>query len=254
VPNVSAADSRSAHHRLPKVVLFDMDDTIFDHSLTCRAALGQLRREESFLRGRPLDDLWKEYNRLLGVTHLPVMLGQRPGDEARTDRFARLATWCGHPVDRSAATALSRRYRDHYQRLRRPVPGAPEFVRSLPGRTQIGIVTDNTVAEQTEKIAFLGLEGTIDFLVTSEEIGVGKPDSAMFRAALERAEASAAEAVMIGDRWEFDIVGARGVGMPALWFNRFRAPRPGAIEVPEFASYRSPLRLERLLASPAVAR
>lgn len=239
---------------LPKVVLFDMDDTIFDHTLTCRAALSQLRRETPFLRSRSVDDVWHEYDRLLANTHRPVMLGQRSGDDVRTDRFELLAAWCGHPVDRPTAAVLSHRYRDHYQQLRRPVAGAPGFVRQLRGRTRVGVVTDHTVAEQTEKISFLGLSEAIDFLVTAEEIGAAKPDAAMFRAALERAGAGPAEAVMIGDRWEYDIVGARRLGIPAIWFNRFRVPRPAPIEVPEFASFRSPGRLERLIASSIARR
>jgi putative hydrolase of the HAD superfamily len=225
-----------------------MDDTIFDHSLTCRSALGALRHESETFRGCSLGRLWEEYGRLLEDTHTDVMLGRRTSDEVRTERFMSLAAWCDHPVDRKTAAAFSRRYRAHYQRLRRPVRGAPEFVRRLKGRTQIGIVTNNTVAEQVRKLAFLGLERTVDFLVTSEEIGAAKPNVEIFRAALERGDASPDEAVMVGDRWDGDVTGARDAGIRAVWFNRFHRPRPAPVAVPEFASYRAPRRLEWLLA------
>ncbi|MGI0130790.1 MAG: HAD family hydrolase [Thermoplasmata archaeon] len=233
-----------------KVVLFDMDDTIFDHSLTCRDALGRLRATHPSLRGRPLDELSREYGRLLGATHSDVMLGRRTSDEVRTDRFERLAVWTGHPVDRAHAEELSREYRSYYQQLRRPVDGAPEFVRSLRGRARVGVVTNHTVAEQEEKLVFLALETDVDFLVTSEEVGAAKPDPSIFRAALDRACVSSAEAVMVGDGWETDIVGARAAGIAAVWFNRFRARPPAGDLVPQFTSFRAVRRLERLLELP----
>lgn len=236
--------------RLPKLVLFDMDDTIFDHSLTCREALRQLRREHGAIRGRSLMETWREYGRLLGTTHTDVMLGRRPSDEVRAERFQRLAAWSGHPIEPEVAARISLMYRRHYQRLRRPVPGAPDAVRRLEGRTRLGIVTNNTVAEQVEKLAFLGLDRTVEFLVTSEEVGVAKPDPAIFRAALDRAGATPEETVMVGDSWETDVAGARAVGIRAIWFNRFRAPAPIPLGVSEFTTFRVPRRLERLLAAP----
>ncbi|MGA9840515.1 MAG: HAD family hydrolase [Thermoplasmata archaeon] len=232
---------------LPKVVLFDMDDTIFDHSLTCRAALGQLRRRDPRLRGRPLEQLWRRYNELLGSTHLAVMLGRRTSDDARAERFLLLTEWLGHAVDPGSANRMSLAYRDLYQQLRRAVPGAPDALRRLHGRAKIGIVTNNTVAEQTEKLAFLGLNPVVDLLVTSEEIGAAKPDPAIFRAALERAGARPDEAVMVGDSWSSDVEGAAAAGIRAVWFNRFRAARPSALDVSEFSTFRAPRRLERLL-------
>jgi HAD superfamily hydrolase (TIGR01549 family) len=254
VPGTRPASRPKLPRALPKTVLFDMDDTIFDHSLTCRAALAQLRREVPALRGPTLDAMWNEYNRLLGATHTDVMLGRRSSEAVRAERLQRLATWAGHVIDASEAAELSRVYREHYQSLRRPVPGAPEMVRRLRGRTRVGVVTNNTVAEQTQKLAFLGLQGEVDFLVTSEEVGAAKPDPSIFRAALERAGAAPKEAVMIGDSWTSDVAGARSAGIRAVWFNRFRVPRPPGAPVPEFDSFRSPLRVERLLAPPGRIR
>jgi HAD superfamily hydrolase (TIGR01549 family) len=231
-----------------------MDDTIFDHSLTCRAALGELRRSGKTLQGRTLDELWHEYVRLLGATHTDVMLGRRTAEDVRTDRFALLAAWCGPSIERDRARELSRQYRANYQRLRRPVAGAPEFVRRLHGRTKIGIVTNNTIVEQEEKLVFLRLDRFVDFLVTSEEVGSAKPEPAIFRTALERAGAVAAEAVMVGDAWESDVLGARRSGVPAVWFNRFHGTQADGASVAEFSSFRPAVGLERLLAHSASSR
>jgi HAD superfamily hydrolase (TIGR01549 family) len=235
--------------RLPPLLLFDLDDTIFDHTLTCRAALAELRRKESDLRGPSLEDTLREYGRLLNSTHTDVMLGRRTADEVRAERFGRLTEWAGHPVARSRAEELSSRYRHHYQRLRRAVPGAPEAIRRLAGRAKIGIVTNNTVEEQVEKLAFLRLERDVDFLVTSEEVGKAKPDPAIFRAALHRGNRAPRDAVMVGDSWESDVVGARGAGIRAVWFNRFETPHPAGPGAAELTSFRPVARFERLLSA-----
>jgi HAD superfamily hydrolase (TIGR01549 family) len=240
--------------KLPPLVLFDLDDTIFDHSMTCRAALVALRQEQPFLRRTPIDEQWRTYAELLSSTHVRVMLGSRSIEDARRERFERLAKRAGRSVSKVEAEALSQSYRAHYQRLRRPVPGAPEFLRQLRGRARIGIVSNNTRAEQTEKLAFLGLGEVVDDLVTSAELGIAKPDPAIFRVALEHAGAGPSDAVMVGDVWESDVLGARAAGIRPVWFNRFRIPRPARWAVDEFASFRPPRRLDRLLAASSGGR
>ena len=51
-----------------------------------------------------------------------------------------------------------------------------------------------------------GIRKYIDVIVASAEEGVAKPDRRMFEIALERANCSANQAVMIGDRIDYDIV------------------------------------------------
>lgn len=51
----------------------------------------------------------------------------------------------------------------------------------------------------------------------------GKPGDLMFRMAMERCGSTAATTVMIGDNPSTDIVGARNVGMKAVWISNGRA-------------------------------
>ncbi len=83
---------------LPKAVFFDMDDTIFDHSLTCRRALACLRRTETRLRGPSLDVVWHEYARLLDAVQPDVFAGRITIQAARVERFRQLARFCGTEV------------------------------------------------------------------------------------------------------------------------------------------------------------
>ena len=225
-----------------------MDDTIFDHALTSRRALGRLRVTEPRLRSRSLDDVWREYSRLLEAIHVEVLSGNVTIEEARVERFRQLARFCGTTVSPSAASELSREYRGHYLELRRAVPGVRRVLARLRGRTVVGVVTNNQVAEQEEKLDYLKLRPFIDFMIVSEGVGVSKPDPMIFRVALDKAEARPEDAVMIGDSWTSDVTGARNAGIRPVWFNRFRLPAPEPWPVTELESFRSPVLTEAVIA------
>jgi HAD superfamily hydrolase (TIGR01549 family) len=221
----------------PAAVLVDLDDTIFDHSFTVRAAIVALRRTRSFLRRRPLDELWQEYLRRVDDDTPQVAIGKLAPLEARRARWRAVAAECGASLEAEDADRLADEYRALYQRLRRPVPGAPEAVRALHRKAGIAVITNHTAEEQGEKLRFLGLDRAVNFLVTPEEVGVTKPEPEIFRAALDRLGVGPEEATMIGDRWDSDILGAFAAGIPPIWFNRFHRARPSPIPVGEFESW-----------------
>ncbi len=232
------ASPRTVRGTSRRVVLVDMDDTLFDHSLTCRAAIAELRRERAFLRRQPLEQLWREYLRQLESTWATLSPTRAAIDEARRERWRRLALSCGATPSEGEVAALSRTYRRQYQRLRRPVPGTRALLARLHRRAPVVIVTNNELAEQEEKVRFLGIGEHIDGLVVSETVGVGKPDARIFQAALRAVGARPHEATMLGDSWANDVVGARRARIRPVWFNRFGVPPPGRGTVAELRSLR----------------
>ena len=232
---------------VPRAVFFDMDDTIFDHALTCRDALARVRRDWPLFGRRPAVEVWRQYTRLLEEIHAEVVLGRLDPMAARRRRFRLLARFCGGEISEEEAAECSRQYRGHYQALRRAVPGVGSLLRRLHGRVEVGVVSNNQTTEQEEKLAFLGFDRWVDHLVVSEEVGVAKPDPRIFEVALARASASPEQAVMVGDSWANDVLGARGARIGAVWFNRFAAPPPGPFRVPEIRSFRAPARAEETL-------
>ncbi len=67
----------------------------------------------------------------------------------------------------------------------------------------------------------LGLEPYLDFVVTSGEVGVDKPEPLIFLTALQRAGINASEAVHVGDQYKLDVIGARGVGITPVLIDRY---------------------------------
>ena len=66
----------------------------------------------------------------------------------------------------------------------------------------------------------LGFAPLLDFKVTSFEVGYDKPRPEIFQVALDRAGVKPNEAIFVGDQYEQDIRGARGVGMHAVLIDR----------------------------------
>ena len=82
-------------------------------------------------------------------------------------------------------------------------------------------------------------------LITSKAAKVkGAFCARIFRLALKRAGCSPEEAVVVGDSWASDIVGARNAGIRAVWFNPGGLPKP---EAPEARELRSLLPVERAM-------
>lgn len=207
-----------------RAVLCDLDDTLFDHRHATQAALAELAREEPALAAWPAVELHRRHGAILEALHVEVLTGRRSVDEARLERFARLLDAAGADRIAERAEAAAGFYRSAYERAWRAVPGAPELLAALNARRiPCVIVTNNGVAEQRRKLAGVGLERHVAALVTSEEVGISKPARRIFEAALDAAGAEPIEAVMFGDGWHNDIVGARDAGIAAVWFNPLAA-------------------------------
>ena len=91
---------------------------------------------------------------------------------------------------------------------------------ALKLRGQILGMLSNTEWDIKETCQELGLSPYLAFVVTSGEVGQAKPHPPIFLAALERASVQASEALMVGDSYHSDILGAMGVGIRPLLLDR----------------------------------
>lgn len=76
---------------------------------------------------------------------------------------------------------------------------------------------DVSLGEVLERV---GVSTMLDCLVTSAEVGVAKPDPALFRQALERLGLRPEEAIHLGDSPELDLAGAEAAGIEAVLLRR----------------------------------
>jgi HAD superfamily hydrolase (TIGR01549 family) len=219
---------------LPGAILFDLDDTLFDHQHASSCALLDLHAR--YAGGSAYDAFAREHARVLEKYHVRFLDGEFTLDGARAARMVELFASFGERLDDARALEIALRYRELHQGNRRLVEGAHELLDALQGQAKLAVVTNNSVPEQWSKLRHLRIAEYFAAVVISEEVGVTKPAREISLAALARLDCRAHEAVMIGDNWEFDIVGARQAGIPAVWFNRFGTPHPAPEAVPEIVA------------------
>jgi putative hydrolase of the HAD superfamily len=213
-----------------RAVLFDLDDTLFDHRGCSQDALHAARDCHVSLRAMPLADLERLHSTFLEQLHGDVMLGKVPLEDARHERFRRLLAAAGATPSEAVVSLTAAAYRDRYREVRRAVPGAVPLLAALAGRVRVGVVSNNLFDEQLDKLKLCGLEPFVHALIVSERVGVSKPDPAIFTAALEAVGCRANEAVMVGDSWIADIAGARAAGIRPVWFNPMELALPDGAE------------------------
>jgi FMN phosphatase YigB (HAD superfamily) len=201
----------------PRVVIFDLDDTLCDYS-TARA----LRLRIAFtkaLAGRRTNENSPDIERLIENSILLQPHG--------TDHFADLLAPYG--VDALSAASSAAWFRANRFYGLQLFPEVVTVLDSLRGSRSdgglgridaVGIVTNGPKDVQRAKLEHLGLSSLVDFVVISEEFGLAKPDPEIFLEALRLAGATAGEAVVVGDSPEFDIAGAQKTGIRSIWMNR----------------------------------
>ena len=133
------------------------------------------------------------------------------------------------PASRRAVAAEA----PYPKELEAPYEGAEELFRTLSSCYKIGVIANQSVSS-TDRLTKWGLMPFISTCLCSFELGLEKPDPAIFELALERVRCSPLQAVMIGDRLDNDIRPARLLGWKTIriaqGFARFQSPRDGLDE------------------------
>lgn len=211
-----------------RAVLVDLDDTLYDHLHAARAGIVAVRERRAAWRPHTPEALLAEHLRVLEEQHPRVLAGELSPEAARRERMRGLFALAGEAPDDWTVEEAIATYRIAHDGARRAVPGAPALLDAIRARgLAVIVVTNHVTAEQREKLRVCRLDGRVDALVTSEEVGARKPDRKIFEAAFRKAGCEAPEAAMVGDSWPIDVCGARAAGIPSIvWLNRRGLPCP----------------------------
>jgi putative hydrolase of the HAD superfamily len=207
---------------LPEMVWLDLDDTLFDHSYSVACGLERIQRHYDAFAVHRLDKLVHLYNAALNEVYPAYLCGDIDFQEMRRRKFVRFCHKAGIAAAEAPDVAVFHRmYDDAYGRTRRAIPGSVEGVQRLRDLgIGIRVLTNGIRHSQEEKLRIIGLESLIPYLLTSEEAGAAKPDSRIFRWALQKTNKAARDVVMIGDNPINDVEGALSAGIRALYYSR----------------------------------
>ena len=196
-------------------VVFDLDNTLYSYDKAHAAAFEAVHelaaRDLSLSRAR-FDELHDQASRIL-----TKRCGGGPAIHNRLIRYQLMLEAAGLPF--AAAPLLSARYWEVFLQTLEPEPGMPDALRSLKEMgLRVGVGTNMTADLQFEKLRRLGVLPLLDFLVTSEELGVEKPDPRLFALCAEKAGTEPARCVFVGDSLEKDAIAAQTAGMCGVWY------------------------------------
>lgn len=227
-------------------VIFDLDDTLMvelesnDQAFlaTCRRAEERFGVDAEALREAIRDEaeqLWRDgplidYCDAIGMASWEGLWGDFSGDHPNfkvlskwipsfcLQAWSRALAGCG-VQDPDVAEQVSVAFRAERRVRHRLFPEAREVLEACSQRCRLALLTNGVPDIQWTKIRAVDLESHFQAVVISGEVGVGKPDRAIFELTLERMGAVADEAVMVGNSLRRDIAGAKGAGVRAIWMN-----------------------------------
>jgi HAD superfamily hydrolase (TIGR01509 family) len=215
-----------------RAVLFDLDDTLFDHSAASREALLEVAAA-GVLDGVDPERLIREFALHNATCWTLAAAGELPLDDLRVERFRRTLAALGLAgVDQAAVSGL---YLTAYAaRSPAEVPGARALVHRLLARGPVGIVTNGFPDLVEGKLRTLGLFGVVDPVLVADRIELMKPRPHAFAAAVERLRLPPQDVLFVGDSLSADVGGARAAGLRPCWFDRHATGLPDGAPVPEF--------------------
>jgi putative hydrolase of the HAD superfamily len=221
--------------KLPRAILFDMDDTIL---VAFGPAQSQWRRVIASFADRlgPLAaeaivaaiqessrELWADPARHKHWRH-------RIGEARRrivADAFAGLAA-CGQRVPaRSVCDALADAYNALHDAELELFPDAHETLDRLREHgVRLALVTNGAGEPQRAKVTRFALEARFDHIQIEGEHGFGKPEDRAYTHAMQMLGVGPADTWMVGDNLEWEIEAPQRLGIYAIWHDGYAAGLP----------------------------
>lgn len=265
-----------------RAVLFDLDNTLILEDESTFKALGAAGAVAHARAGIDADALataaaetaealWTaspEFARseAFGIWWGEGLWGDFAGD-AETPRAMRafvpafrIAVWRGALAkvgvsDDVLAEELSREYIRARRSAETIDPDAEAVLATVSHGRALALVTNGAGDVQREKLSRTPFARVFGAVVISVELGVGKPDPGIFRAAARLVDVHPRDAVMVGDSLVRDVKGAQAAGMRTVWIDRGLWKESGVTPDARISALRDlPAALDALEQRPASAR
>lgn len=203
-----------------KHIFFDLDHTLWDFEKNTAQALSQI---------------WGDFGgRLPGSLHVSTfyqhfrkhhlrLWNQLQRSEIRGNAWRWKRFWFTlldfQLADRELSQAMDQAFREQLPYQRHLIPYAREVLDYLSPRYSLHLLTNGWERMQRQKVRSSGIEGYFKQLICSEIALSRKPNPEIYIYAQKLAGASPDSSLMIGDRYDIDVLGARNAGWGQIHFN-----------------------------------
>ena len=223
--------------KLPPALLIDLDDTILDTTDSAdRNWLNVARRAcesgcsfdpnhffEVMLNVR--DWYWSDPDRSLQ--------GRLNLEQARANMVAETLRRMNYPGNLTQLSwDMQADFTEHRIQCMCPLDGAIEALTEFKRRhIKTALLTNGMGPTQRAKVDHFNLDQYFDSVLIEGEVGIGKPEPALFHRALSDLSVTHSQAWMIGDNLAWEVAAPQSLGIKGVWIDWRRSGLPDDSEI-----------------------
>jgi putative hydrolase of the HAD superfamily len=201
-------------------VLFDLDDTLMDHTGASTAALRAWIPTFGVAEDDidPLMNVWAD----LEQQHWPAWrAGEISFAEQRRRRARDFMIALGRTPTDDELDTIYAGYLTRYVNNWAAFPDAsPTLGQATAAGLLVGVLTNGNQDQQTAKLAATGLVELCGPVFASSTLPRAKPHPDAYHEACRQLGVAPEETLMVGDNYELDVVAARAAGLSAIHLDR----------------------------------
>src|SRR5699024_4937997 len=198
-----------------EIILFDVDDTLFDFGISEKEALTKAFLEFDLPSG--LTNYHASYKKISKALWQALEQGNISVTELGVERFRRLFLKHNLKID---AELFNRVYLGYLGKEVHLIQGAEEVCHHLRNH-RLAIITNGFKEVQTTRIGSSPLSDIFEQVIISEDAGTQKPEKGIFDYAFSKLQITNKDNVLIvGNSLTSDIQGGVNYGIDTCWFNR----------------------------------
>jgi len=195
-----------------KAVFFDADDTLLDHIACEKYALAEMFQKIGVNYKHSYRDVFRDIEIELWDN------STMPRENIFVHRFARLFETLNIPY--LQAGKANEYYCEALSQAGFSLEHSENVVKCIQEKgILICVVTNGLDAMQRSRISNSTFGRYISHIVTSEEVGIPKPNPLIFEVLLKKINLTAKDVLMVGDSLQNDILGAKNAGIQSVWYN-----------------------------------
>ncbi|WP_299673811.1 YjjG family noncanonical pyrimidine nucleotidase [uncultured Tenacibaculum sp.] len=200
-----------------KHIFFDLDHTLWDFDKNSALTFQQIFKEQ---------EITLDFDKFLEV-YIPLNLkywrlfreDQISKEELRYRRLKDVFNVLDYETTDELIHQISEDYIEYLSDYNFLIEGTLDILEYLKPKYQLHIITNGFKEVQHKKLTKSGIRDFFDLVVTSESVGVKKPNPKIFDFALQEVNTEPEKCVMIGDSLEADVIGAMNQKIPAVFYN-----------------------------------
>ena len=196
-----------------RAILFDLDDTLMDHTFAMRAGVDQWCQQLGLPTG--------QQERFARLERKWFAAYERGEVSHNGQRIARCREFLSRDLSEQEALEIYAGYLAAYRRNWRAFPDSQAaLTRAMEAGLRVGVLTNGSHKMQAAKLHAGGLDLPEVVLISTVDLGSPKPQRAAYLAGCSLLGVVPAKTLMVGDSLANDVEGARSAGLQALYLQR----------------------------------